>query len=495
MKKILIMFVLSMHLFSCGNVLDIEPEIATTYTNFFNGEKDAAALLYDIMGRASCFSQFHEQEIVGMKLDVVNSSRYQDIRDWSPLQLLRDQAPSWQLFYGVIYSCNLLLDNAYRFEGIKKERLEFYLKQARFFRAYSYYELVRRWGDVPVIPNSTTTEKYGKTPKLEVLEKEVIAVAESVLDLPVFAELKGEDGNALRSKQYACKGTVAALLANAYVWKAGLTGDVKDWEQAEAYCSQIINGEVGYYKLAESPEEVCQRVMRRGSDESIFEIEYFISDDQFFFRKFYAAVHTMVGYPVKKGYLPNDQTDMQITKKMVKELYVDTIKDRRVRAYFTFTNDSPIAYLIKWNFPVYQYNQWSQKEDYKIQDINRVVWRLADIMLLRAECRARLGRVDAAEDLNEVRERAYGNRSHDYTVTEGDIRLAIFRERERELIYEGHRFFDVMRNGYWKTELEGAFSVMSQEEFNKGAQYYPIPPRAFNLNDLMVQNEYWLTKQ
>lgn len=491
LKRICIALCIVCHLFSCGNVLDIEPETMTTYTNYFKGEKDAAALLYNTMGKSVvCYLKYHPQEVVGMKVDVINDSRYENIREWS----LNALSVSWGDFYTLIYSCNLLIDNAYRFEEIEPERLDFYVQQAKFVRAYTYYELVRRWGDVPVIPNSTTTNKYGKTDKLKVLEEEVIKVAES-LDLPVFAELVGEDGESLSSKQYACKGTVMALLAHAYAWKAGLTGDNKDWEQAEAYCSKIINGEAGYYALAADPQEVCEKVMRRGSDESIFEIEYFMADDQYFFREFYAAVELMLGYPVDKTMLPSDETSLQITKGLVQEIYGDTINDRRVKAYFAFVEDEPIAYLKKWNFPVYQYNEYLQEDEYKLQDINRVVWRLADIKLLRAECRARLGRADAAEDLNDIRARAYGDRSHDYTAAEGDIRLAIFRERERELLYEGHRFFDVMRNGYWKTELTGAFAIMSEEEFAKGAQYYPVHENAFNLNDLMIQNEYWQTKQ
>ena len=80
-------------------------------------------------------------------------------------------------------------------------------------------------------------------------------------------------------------------------------------------------------------------------------------------------------------------------------------------------------------------------------EICKVYWRLADIILLRAECRARQNNPAAVDDLNRIRERAYGNRMHDYTTAEGDLRLAIFREREKELLFEDHRYYDVRRNG------------------------------------------------
>ncbi|HJA15776.1 MAG TPA: RagB/SusD family nutrient uptake outer membrane protein [Candidatus Butyricimonas faecavium] len=483
------------HLFACGNILDIEPETLVTYTNYFKGEEDAAALLYNIMGRVQpTFTGYDEQEVVGMKVDIINeSSKYGNIMNWVPSYYLQ-RGRNWENHYRVIYDCNLLIDNVHRFEEIDKERLDFYVQEAYFFRAFAYFDLVRRWGDVPVIPNSTTTERYGKTDKMKVLEEEVIKVAES-LNLPLYDELVGVGGAKLTSKQYGCKGTVVALLANAYAWKAGLTGDVADWEKAEHYCTELISGNAGNYPLAASPQELCDKVLQRGGDETIFEIEYYITDDIFFLYEFYAATSSMIGYPVNKTMLPSDQTALQVSRKLVEELYGDMENDRRVRAYFAFVEGNPVAFLKKWNFPVYVYDEFADKDVYKIQNINRIIWRMADIKLLRAECRARQGKANAAEDMNDIRERAYGDRSHDYTAAEGDIQMAIFRERERELLYEGHRFFDVMRNGYWKTELTQAFSLMTERDIKMGAQYYAVPDDAFYLNDLMVQNEYWQTKK
>ena len=215
------------------------------------------------------------------------------------------------------------------------------------------------------------------------------------------------------------------------------------------------------------------------------------------------ATTVFLTYPVKADDLPTTTTRFEIYKTTVKEIYKEG--DRRRDAYFfkidsVYMNPSgeeiPVkkAFLYKWNYSVYRYDKYSQKEVYKTQDVNRIVWRLADIVLLRAECRARLGAGNAADDLNEIRKRAYGNYDHNYTAAEGDLRYVIFKEREKELLFEGHRFYDVMRNGYWKTELTGVYSRMSEAEFNLGAQYYPVHGNAFEKNDLMRQNEYWQSK-
>lgn len=252
--------------------------------------------------------------------------------------------------------------------------------------------------------------------------------------------------------------------------------------------------------MAENPQEVCEKVMKGNSDEGIFEGEYYLADDPFFTNSPYVATSYYIGYPFYLNQLPTDEDTFEIYKTTVKKMY--GTGDRRLDAYFIhddIINEEtgeviPVdkAFLIKWNHPVY--DDYYGENEYQCQDVNRIVWRLADIMLLRAECRARLGAANAADDLNEVRRRAYGNRDHDYKASEGDLRYIIFKEREKELLFEGHRYYDVMRNGYWKTELTQVFTEMSQAEFDEGAQYYPLDWEAFTNNDLMRQNEYWLSK-
>ena len=91
-------------------------------------------------------------------------------------------------------------------------------------------------------------------------------------------------------------------------------------------------------------------------------------------------------------------------------------------------------------------------------------------------------------------ERAYGNRSHDYNAaTEGsDLRYIIFKEREKELLWEGKRWYDIVRNGYWKTELSKFHATqMTQQDVDNGALYMPVGYPAFNENSLMTQNKYW----
>ena len=127
-------------------------------------------------------------------------------------------------------------------------------------------------------------------------------------------------------------------------------------------------------------------------------------------------------------------------------------------------------------------------------DGNRVVWRLADLILLRAECRARLGLGTAVNDLNRVRNRA-GLPDYDGPVDPEQLREEIFHERERELFGEGVRYYDVVRTGYFREQLSWAYAALTDEEVKDGALYLPVSRNAFSKNPLMKQNIYWSWRQ
>ena len=132
-------------------------------------------------------------------------------------------------------------------------------------------------------------------------------------------------------------------------------------------------------------------------------------------------------------------------------------------------------------------------------DCNKVLIRLADICLLRAECRVKLGdTAGAAEDLNLIRGRAGANLFPDADAGENaaDLQLLVFREREKELLLEGQRYYDVVRNGndYVRRELSEGFAALTDTDIANGALYLPVPRTAFTDNDLMIQNTYWLSK-
>ena len=124
---------------------------------------------------------------------------------------------------------------------------------------------------------------------------------------------------------------------------------------------------------------------------------------------------------------------------------------------------------------------------------NVIRTRLADILLLRAECYAKIGKDDLAKpDLDRVRERAGVS---GYLSAEGPIYRAVFEEREKELLLERHRWYDMVRTGYWKTDMTEEYSELTDQDVKDGALYLPVYVKAFNSNKLMRQTIYWLKRQ
>jgi hypothetical protein len=125
-------------------------------------------------------------------------------------------------------------------------------------------------------------------------------------------------------------------------------------------------------------------------------------------------------------------------------------------------------------------------------NVNKIWWRLADLILLRAECRARLGNNNGAiEDINTIRTRANAD-LYDISEYNGDVRYAVFKEREKELVMEGYRYYDIIRNGYVRTELAGNFRTATDQDFKDGMFFMGIDASQFERNPLMRQNKYWI---
>ena len=103
-----------------------------------------------------------------------------------------------------------------------------------------------------------------------------------------------------------------------------------------------------------------------------------------------------------QGMAPNDFHYVILKKETIRNLYGEN--DKRIDAYFYGMNEEydgveDNAFIYKWRYPIHELSEWWPEPEYKGMDVNRIVWRLADIFLLRAECRVRLGKADAVEDL------------------------------------------------------------------------------------------------
>lgn len=125
------------------------------------------------------------------------------------------------------------------------------------------------------------------------------------------------------------------------------------------------------------------------------------------------------------------------------------------------------------------------------QSNNWVVFRLADVMLMKAEAeiRSSVDLTDALNLVNKIRERAYGNSSHDWTMN--DLTLDnLLAERARELSWEGYRRQDLIRYqvASGKPYFTGARNPEKTADPDNHYMIFPIPEAQIETNPNLKQN-------
>lgn len=278
MRNIFILVLSSCLWFGCTDVINVEPENDTTFTNYFKTTKDAEALLTTIqMDIRSMMCQYPDRNphlFAGELIDSIAANYISDPRELNKYSYTQCQ---WGLYYTVINSADLILDNLHRFP-LTEEELKPWELQACFAKGVTYFLLAQRWGEVPITKGTTNFDKIAKSSVHEVLE-EATKWALKAFELPVYEELVDENGKSRTTKQYGSKGAAAALLAHLYAWRATIEEKPEYLTEAVKYCTMIIENKVGTYSLAASPEEVCTKVLQRESNESIWEIHRSVADD------------------------------------------------------------------------------------------------------------------------------------------------------------------------------------------------------------------------
>lgn len=514
MKKLLYIFYGLLLCSSCSNLLDVQPENSVTYKNFFQDEKDVNSVYVQMYAklRDVYYNYYTMQPLdkIGLRYDVSNASNYEYVEELKALLVnaFKETMISWTDYYNVIFQANLILDNMYR-ANLSKDREDFYRGHVYFVKGLMYYEIARRWGNAPITKNSESGETLARSEASVVLDTAASNALRAYNLLAKCGESQDVNGKVV-GKYYAHKGAAAALLANIYAWKGGLFNDMNAYKEAEKYCSLIIDQKVGVFTLEGTPEDVC--LHKEMSCESIFEL---LNNPKDFGSgstagRFHTGINFHSGandWPGNTGGYPLNPNSSIIDNKD-KNLYL--LKNETVKAIWGEEDLRREAYFWKFDemceestnvtggyaYPFFWREVYVDYEGY-MENVagNRIFWRLAEIYLLRAEARCRAGLAGAEDDLNEVRKRAHANAYPSANDTE-DLQMTIFREREKELFFDGERYFDIIRNGYWKLPemISPEYAKLTDKDIEGGALYLPIPDTEMKRNNKMRRNPYWLAK-
>jgi hypothetical protein len=350
-----------------------------------------------------------------------------------------------------------------------------FLGEAHFMRAFTYFYISRIWGDVPLTlqtyADPTEGQPLPRTPAAQVLDQ---AITDIQTAIPKLSWTSTGTERAVR----ATRGSAYALLAHIYAWRGEYD------KSASAADSVILRG--GY---AFVPRTNYTSIFKGQSTEGVFEISQNRINEGYGTGGIGARTSKSPYYLTNTGnsQMPLDQNTLY------SRFFTDTVNDLRAKRGMAFLGTTdPIT--IKYSDPSW-ITYTGQNNTSPVFLHNIIIFRLADIKLLRAEALAATGNMGGARTiLNEIRTLSGLGAS---TATDANLFEAIIDERGRELFLEGHRFYDLVRLAKHTGIVKfgsGSTPRINTSEFQQGKYIWPIDPSLIIGNPLLTQTPFWADK-
>ncbi len=443
MKNLRYALIVTIALFvSACNVLEPEPVSIISEANFFKTATDAQTAVLGIYDRyQSDAIDFNGTFAVILHTDETRALSGGNFINYDRLGVNSNTNPVntyWITLYSMIARANNVLENVPPISDpvlTEAARAE-YLGVAQFFRGYSHFELMRRYGKVPIIRETF----QGISEPFQPERDELTDIYEFVIQDLTEAKAKLPAG--VTNKALVSKWVAAGILAKVYMTR-NAPGDL---EKALTELNSIINS--NEYSLL--PGASYRNLFTAGSQntaESIWEISY-------------RAEIANGGNNLDNRLSRNNRTVIPTNQ---------TIAAFKADSLAAVSNGaSPVRYL--GSLQIVNRVGGASGSNYRVtkfskaafdassgRDVlphpNMIVLRLADVILLKAEVLNELGNTtDAIVELNKIRTRA--NLPATLAVTTPDVRLAIENERYIELAFEGHRYWDLVRTNRMIEVLE-----------------------------------------
>ncbi|MGQ1910363.1 RagB/SusD family nutrient uptake outer membrane protein [Marinifilum sp. RC60d5] len=357
-------------------------------------------------------------------------------------------------FYNIIYRANLVLENL----GVASEEAKGAFEgEAKFVRAYAYFNLVRLFGDVPLVEKVIVPDD-SETAYTRVATATIYDLIESDLQTAI-ANLDNT------YKGRASKAAAQALLAKVYLTQG------ENYDLAQSLCEDVMGSG---FALEANFKDVFYNEL---NNEIIFAIEYIgdvVDDSQNFSAEWLNAVGRTSGV----NYVTDDAREALDAMGGNRTMYSyrqDVLQPTKYQAVKYLPNgDESLGINSTSSDPQKAGNDW-------------IILRYADVLLMHVEAimagANETSSSTAISSFKQVRDRA-GITDVITSITKEDL----LNERRVELAFENHRFFDLVRFGKAQ-EVLSAFSTATGGSFSATDLLLPIPQREINLsNGLLTQN-------
>lgn len=439
--QILIAVLILLNILGCkDSFIELTPPNFLSSATFYNTKKDFDQALMGVYGGLQDFYNGEGYWLGDLPSDVAvkefnNNDRggeqyemHDEFRVTSDNTLVNSV---WNSCFSYINQANIVLDKLTTQNFLTESEVAQYEGELKFVRAILYFQLVRLYGDVPLIlepvKSASGALSLSRDPKTDVYQAIIDDLTQAIEKLPVGTTNLGR----------ASKGAAQGLLGKVYLF---LGQRVDALQQFRAVMTSGKYDLLGNYANVFDPSF-------KDNVEAIFEIQYItggLNEGSTFCYKLVPQTSNSVltyntGVYVYQAY-------MVPTKEFMGEIEPgDLRKDVLYKEYWVNASGDTIkmAWTTKYYFPGPANGQDSPA--------NWHFLRYADILLCVAEILNEDGYAadgEAFDLLNRIRTRAGlpAKTSAELTNQE-EFRTAIAQERKVELAFEGHRWWDLIRTG------------------------------------------------
>ncbi len=451
----------------CQKFLDINPLYTQDAENFFNNPVDYDRALtgtYDLLQSSFMtvwIGEIASDNAIAGGESISDTEGLHQIENMSHNGVNTELRNVFRWNYAGVTRANYLLENKNKIDFEGKDKI---IAQAEFLRAYYYFELVRYFGDVPLVVDkrlgADEVTDIERAPKSEVYAQIETDLTNAANILDWTAAQKGR----------ITKGACLSLLGKVLLYQ-------NKFAEAATILDRVINE--GPYRLLDDYTTLFS-VVNEGNSETIFDVEYSGAEGGSYGCLICLEGNAAPGFHGIRQYNGPVYGDGNSYNLPTQKLYnsfapSDIRKDASILDIDAFIAGRDITYAKGGGGHTGYYNNKYIKRIGEIglpdndltSPVNYRAIRFADVLLMAAEAHNRKLPSDdgaARTYLKIVRDRVSMPE-----ITSGGSQLteAIWAERNYELSGEGHRFFDLVRTGQAAAEIDG-FTVGKHEVF-------PIP--------------------
>ncbi|MBS1564232.1 MAG: RagB/SusD family nutrient uptake outer membrane protein, partial [Bacteroidetes bacterium] len=399
----------------CKKYLDQTPENSLTRDEFFKTKADAEASIigcYDAL--QGCVTQFLNWG--EFRADMVVTTATNDVT-YPFFQYLDKTRPvsNWAVAYNLIGRANMVTEFVPNIPNLDSkfstEERDQIVAEALFLRSLAYFYLVRTFGDVPLVLTASSNDAVNyfpaKTSADSVLKKIEADLLIAEKTIPVSYDKNAD------TRGRATKGAVNALQADVYLWHS-------KYQQAADAAQKVIDAKALYTLVPGA--NWFSIFSQKNSSESIFEVQF-----DYNINETNGLIGTAGNFAMNNVLINYFTLDQDIIRGL-NNTYVSGGGAWKYSGLTTTTNISRTT-----------------------NDPNFIIYRLPEVMLIKAEALVHLGGVsqkkEAIDWVDTLRARA-SIPLYDYldgTAPSTLLMELIIREKGMELAMEGKRWYDLVR--------------------------------------------------